>query len=160
MVRSLFMSLLLLVACVSLSAAVFAFQFLVNSQVPMFVAILLAIPGVVCLVIWWRMAARERARSREWIDLFDHVRIVEAEITSIALDDSIAVNGVIPYCVQARWLDPVTVKTHEFESGYFWSSPAAYLKSGKVNVCLFGSRAQHYHMELAFIPGYGDMGPR
>jgi hypothetical protein len=106
------------------------------------------------------MVLSERARNREWIDLFDHVRIVEAEITRIALDDSIIVNGVVPYCVHARWLDPVSVKTHEFCSGEFWADPSAYLKSGRVSVCLFGSRAQHYHMELAFIPGYGDLGPR
>lgn len=159
MIRSLFMSLLLLVVCSSFGFAAFACLYLVNIQVPVFVVVLVAIPGVVCLVVWIRMVASERARNKAWVDLIDHIRIVEAEITGVALDDSITVDGIVPYCVHARWLDPMTMKTHEFESGHFWLDPTAYLKSGKVSVCLLGSRVQHYHMELAFIPGYGDLGP-
>src|ERR1700728_595686 len=49
---------------------------------------------------------------------------IQAEITGVALDTSMTVNGAHPYRIHCQWLDPARNEVHVFHSGHIWFNPS------------------------------------
>lgn len=78
---------------------------------------------------------------------------VEAVFQSVALNNSISINGRHPFRVLAQWQNPSTSEVHIFESSNLWFDPSPYIKGGpRITVYLDRKNPKKYYVDLSFLP--------
>lgn len=93
---------------------------------------------------------RGRRRERE---LLATGQRVEARVTEVALDTSLAVNGVNPFRIVAQWRDPNVNQVRLFRSARIWFDPTEYLPpGGHIGVFIDPANPKRYVVDTTFLP--------
>jgi len=71
---------------------------------------------------------------------------------SVAINNSLAINGRHPFKVLTQWLDPATSEVHVFESHNLWFDPAQFIKQKEITVYVDRANPNKYYMDLSFLP--------
>jgi hypothetical protein len=78
---------------------------------------------------------------------------IEANITAVAPDTGIRVNGRSPFRIAAQWVDPGTNQVHLFKSERIQFDPSDYLpKDGRIGVFIDARNARKYYVDTTFLP--------
>lgn len=108
-----------------------------------------ALFGTLGAFVLARPVLRKRTRER----LLREGRRVSAEVTAIAYDTSVQVDGRSPYRVLAQWHDERANAVRLFESEPIWYDPSEFIAPGHtVSVYLDRERPERYAMNLGKLP--------
>jgi hypothetical protein len=77
---------------------------------------------------------------------------IQAEITGVAPDTSLTVNGAHPYRIHCQWLDPSRNQMHVFQSGHIWFNPSRYITGKTLDVLVDPNNPHRYAVETSFLP--------
>lgn len=98
----------------------------------------------------WAVPAWSSRRARR---LTAHGTPVQAEVQGVERNTRIKVNGVHPWCIVARWKNPVTAEYHEFRSGNLWTDPGEGFRQQFITVFVDNDNPRRYHMDTSFLAG-------
>lgn len=101
------------------------------------------------------MIYTNRKRLRVSQNFKTNGRKVQAEITSVEIDNSITIREKHPYNINCKWVDPVTGKEYTHTIKYIWKDPASLL-SGRNSIDVYIDREdpELYFMDTEFL---GDL---
>jgi hypothetical protein len=77
---------------------------------------------------------------------------IATDYQSVAINNSLAINGRHPFRLLTQWQDPATSQVHVFESHNLWFDPAQYIKQKEITVYLDRTNPNKYYMDLSFLP--------
>jgi len=79
-------------------------------------------------------------------------RKVEAQIIKTGLDESHTVFNKTPYCVECKWVDPMSGKEYFHTIRYVWKDPETLLSGRKtLDVYIDRDDPEKYFMDIAFL---------
>ncbi len=81
---------------------------------------------------------------------------VFADLVGVRLNESLSVNGVNPWKIDAQWLNPATNKVHLFSSDNLWFDPSPYIREKQVRVLIDPNKPKRYSMDVSFLPELAD----
>ncbi|WP_187808397.1 DUF3592 domain-containing protein [Aquipseudomonas alcaligenes] len=81
---------------------------------------------------------------------------VFADLVSVRLNESLSINGVHPWKIDAQWLNPATNKLHLFSSDNLWFDPSPYITEKQVRVLIDPNKPKRYSMDVSFLPELAD----
>lgn len=81
---------------------------------------------------------------------------VFADLVGVRLNESLSVNGVNPWKIDAQWLNPATNKLHLFSSDNLWFDPSPYIREKQVRVLIDPNKPKRYSMDVSFLPELAD----
>ena len=94
--------------------------------------------------------------SRNKKKLKEHLKLegkrIEADIQSVGLNTSYAVNGRNPFQIIAQWQNPSTSKLHIFKSDNLWFDPSDFLKEETITVLIDKRNPNKYWVDTSFLP--------
>jgi hypothetical protein len=112
----------------------------------------LYIAGSICiatgLAIYFYV--REKAQSKAF--LLKNGQLIQADITEIALNESIDVNGRSPFRIIAQWHDKTTNQIYIYKSANLWFDPKPFVSSEKIQVYVDPNNPSKHHMDISFLP--------
>ena len=103
------------------------------------------VPAVASLA--WRRAA---ARKETW--LRQNGQRVQADLTEVALNRALTVNGAHPYRVVCQWFNPITNQMLVFHSANIWYDPSKFLPGKTLDVLIDPNNPRRYLVETPFLP--------
>lgn len=106
--------------------------------------------GLIFGSIGFGMMASSARKNRLREFLLRNGEKVTAEITEVALNTSLTVNGRNPYRVHAQYRKGSEI--HLFESENLWFDPKPYLERETVEVYCMPNRYKDHWMDLRFLP--------
>ena len=77
---------------------------------------------------------------------------LDAEITEIAHNNSVKVNGRSPYIIHAQWHDKIENTIYSFKSKSFWYDPGSYISEKTIQVKVDDKNMKRYWMDTSFLP--------
>jgi len=79
-------------------------------------------------------------------------RKVEAQILKTGIDESHTVFNKTPYCVECKWVDPMTGKEYYHTIRYVWQDPKILLAGrDRIDVYIDRDDPEKYFMDIAFL---------
>jgi hypothetical protein len=114
--------------------------------------LVLAILGVVFTTPRIAWFVWQRAGDRKTVWLQGNGQRIQAQVTGVALDTSLTVNGAHPYRIQCQWLDPASNQMYVFQSGHVWFDPSNYISGKTVDVLVDRNNPRRYAVDASFLP--------
>ena len=85
--------------------------------------------------------------------LMESGRKIQAELISVGLNTSIAINGRNPYVINGQWTDTLENKIYSFKSKSIWFDPKPFLANrSKVDVYVDQNNPKKHFMDISFLP--------
>jgi hypothetical protein len=112
----------------------------------------LSLLGIIFAVIalGLRAATRSGAQHKEYLRV--NGTPIETEVTGIERNERLEVNGVNPWRITSRGVDPATGEQRDFHSENLWFDPTGHLKVKQVTVLLDPQKPKRYYMDISFLP--------
>ncbi len=108
--------------------------------------------GSVFFLIPFGIIATGRMKARRDAYLRRNGISIDTTFQSVALNESLSVNGRHPYVVLSQWQDPATSRVHVFQSGNVWYDPSSYLTGNPIKVFIQRNDPSKYVVDLSFLP--------
>ncbi|OPZ89418.1 MAG: hypothetical protein BWY74_02732 [Firmicutes bacterium ADurb.Bin419] len=85
--------------------------------------LLFPLAGLIAASIGFTMLFKKVMRIRNHKYLLENGEVVNAEITKVIYKKNYSVNGVSPYVITCKWIDPSTGIYYFFTSDHIWFDP-------------------------------------
>jgi hypothetical protein len=79
-------------------------------------------------------------------------RKVEAQIMKVDKDTTVTIQRKNPYCIDCRWVDPITGKEYTHTIRYVWKDPEILLAGrNSIDVYIERNDPEKYFMDISFL---------
>jgi hypothetical protein len=111
-------------------------------------------------VIFTVIATGLRGASRSGTQHKEYLRVngtpIKTEVTGVERNERLEVNGVNPWRITSRGVDPATGEQRDFHSENLWFDPTGQLKVKQVTVLLDPRKPKRYYMDISFLQQPSD----
>jgi len=108
--------------------------------------------GTIFIVVTFGMiqASRSGAQHKQYLRV--NGTPIKTELTGVERNERLEVNGVNPWRITSRGVDPASGEMRTFHSENLWFDPTEFMKVKQVTVLLDPRRPKRYYMDISFLP--------
>jgi hypothetical protein len=108
--------------------------------------------AIVMLLFDFYMIYTNRKNIRISDNFKTNGRKVQAEITSVEIDNNTTIRKKHPYNINCKWIDPITGKVYTHTIKYIWKEPASLLAGrNTIDVYIDREDPEKYFMDTGFL---------